>query len=213
MNTIQYMWDFKPNEKNRFPLDVVTTNREFIYDFSIENPSKIKNLLHTEIFPELASLYELIPHWVIKADLVRLLVVYFKGGYYSDADCFINKIFYKHNDNHNVLLFIEHICNSVHELGPRECKDPDNKVRIANYFFGSKSIEHPFLKEVIDECINRLKQLLIIEKKTSWDHNDILWVCGPDVITTIYHKSKCHYHDIFLYDASFLTHKCYGSWR
>ena len=70
-----------------------------------------------------------------------------------------------------------------------------------------------FLKEVIEECINRLNKLLIIENRRVLNNEDILWVCGPDVITTIYHESKNKYNDIFLYDTTFLNHKCNGSWR
>lgn len=212
-DNINYMWNFKPNEKQSFPRDVVNNNLNYIMHYYVITPSAIENLLNNNIFQDLLNLYHLIPHWIIKADLLRLLVVYFHGGLYLDADCFIKKQLNMHNERDNIILFTEHICHSVNELGQRECKNPENVLRVANFCFGAKPINHPFLKEVIHECIHRLKQLLIIEKKSNLDHRDILWVCGPDVITTIYHKSKHNYHDIFLYDNTFLNHKCYGSWR
>jgi hypothetical protein len=110
-----------------------------------------------------------------------------------------------------MVVFTEHVCKSVNELGPRECKHPDNVVRIANFCFGSSTVQHPFLKEVIEECIRRLTQILF-EKNTKLSQRDVLWMCGPDVITTIYHRSK-HKYDITLYDTTYLQHKCYGSWR
>jgi hypothetical protein len=101
----------------------------------------------------------------------------------------------------------------VDHLGSRECKHPDNVVRIANYAFGSKMKHHPFLKEVIEECIERMGQLFLVENNQNVNSQDILWVCGPDVITTVYHRSKHNYTDVFLYDQTYLQHKCYGSWR
>jgi hypothetical protein len=216
MNNIIYLWKFKPNEKKYFPQDVVINNLKYIENYKIiNNPSIIVNFIknNNNIFPNLLQLYNKIPHWVIKTDLARLLAVYLNGGLYADSDCFIKNKLDKHNDTDNMILFIEHICNSVKDLGKKECKNPENLVRIANFCFGSKTKNHPFLKEVIEECINRLNKLLIIEKKTNFNHEDILWVCGPDVITTIYHRSKNKYNDIFLYDNTFLNHKCAGSWR
>ena len=216
MNNIIYLWKFKPNEKKYFPQDVVINNLKYIENYKIiNNPSIIEEFIinSNHIFPDLLQLYNRIPHWVIKTDLGRLLTVYLHGGLYADSDCFIKKNLDQHNDTHNIILFIEHKCNSVNELGKRECKNNKNLLRIANFCFGSNTINHPFLKEVIEECICRLKKLLIIEKKTNFSHEDILWVCGPDVITTIYHKSKNKYNDIFLYDKTFLNHKCNSSWR
>lgn len=216
MNNIIYLWKFKPNETKYFPQDVVVNNLKYIENYKIiNNPSIIESFIinSNHIFPDLLQLYNRIPHWVIKTDLGRLLAVYLHGGLYADADCFIKKKLDKHNDTDNIILFIEHICKSVDSLGKRECKNSTNLVRIANFCFGSKTKNHPFLKEVIEECIYRLNKLLIIENKTNFSHEDILWVCGPDVITTIYHKSKNNYNDIFLYDNTFLNHKCNSSWR
>lgn len=212
MNNIKYVWRFKPNEKNKIPQDVIINNLKFIEKYKIVTPNIIEPFINNDIFPGLLKLYLLIPHWVVKSDLIRLLIIYFNGGLYSDADCFIKKQFNNDTDNHNIFLFTERICN-LSDLGSRECKNPENVLRVANYFFGSKTKRHPFLKEVIDECINRLTQLLLIEQKKIFDNNDILWSCGPDVITTIYHKSKQKYNDIRLHDNTYLNHKCYGSWR
>lgn len=111
-----------------------------------------------------------------------------------------------------MFLFTEKTMESVNQLGPRECKNPENILRISNYFFGTSIKKHPFLKEVINECINRLEQILIIEKNTNLSWRDILWTCGPDVITTIYHKSRSKYN-ILLFDSSTIKHYCYSSWR
>lgn len=213
MNVINYLWEFKPNEKNKLNNNVINNNLKYINEYKIITPNILELLLDNTIFLYIQEWYSFIPHWVIKTDLGRLLIIYLNGGLYSDADCFIKKQFNNHTDAHNVILFTEHICSSVNKLGPRECKNPENVLRIANYCFGSKTIRHPFFKEVIDECINRLKQLLVVENNQDFSNKDILWVCGPDVITTIYHQSKHKYNDIYLYDKSFLNHKNFGSWR
>ena len=214
MKHITYLWKFKPDEKHPFPLEVIRHNARYISSYHILTPSYLDAFFNNEVFPGLREIYNSIPKWVIQSDVARLLAVYFQGGFYFDADCFIRKPFHRHTQQHTLLLFTEHIYASVDSLGPRESKHPDNVLRVANYGFGARIAKHPFLKEVIDECIVRLKQLLVIENKTSnLSHEDILWVCGPDVITTVYHQSKAKYRDIFLYDTTYLEHRCQGSWR
>jgi mannosyltransferase OCH1-like enzyme len=203
------MWNFKSSERKAINPDVILHNSKYIKGNTIITPVELDELITTEVFSELPELYHIIPHWIVKCDLGRLLLVYFYSGIYSDVDCFIKKSF--HNDN--VILFTEHICTSVDQLGERECKDPENLLRVANYFFGSKTKRHPFFKEVIEECLRRLKTLLILENKQELNHADVLWVCGPDVVTTIFHKSKHKYDDITLHDDTFLRHECNSSWR
>ena len=212
MDKILYLWDFKPNETKSIPSDVIQHNSNFISEYKIIKPCDIDSFLNDDVFPELSELYFIIPHWVIKTDLVRLLMVYFYGGFYCDSDCFIQKLINVDSKNCKIALFIEWVCPE-NTLGPRECKHLDNLTRIANYSFGCNTTRHPFFKEVIEECIRRMKQIFIIEKQINLSQQDILWVCGPDVITTIYHSSKHKYNDIFLYDQSYLNHKNCGSWR
>ena len=207
------MWDFKPNEVNMIPKDPINNNSKYVKNHAIITPRVLEPILKNNVFPKLLEVYPLIPKWVIKTDLGRLLVIYFNGGIYADTDCFIQKPLTVHKENHKVILFVEKVCNSINELGHRECKNPENVVRIANYCFGSKVKKHPFFKEVIEECFNRLNKLLIIERRTELSHADILWVCGPDAITTVYHNVRQRYNDIYLYDKDYLNHTSTGSWR
>jgi mannosyltransferase OCH1-like enzyme len=211
MDTIHYLWGFKPNETGIINHSVIENNLKYVNNYKIWGPEHIYDLLNNDIFPGIAELYNLIPHWVVKTDLVRLLILFFHGGIYSDSDCLIQE--YHDIRHYKISLFTEHKCNSLNDLGPRERTNPEHLLRIANYFFRSKSLQHPFLKDVIDECIRRLKHLLYVEKVSNLGNDDILWVCGPDVITTIYHRSKYNYNDIFLYDTGLLQHRCHGSWR
>ena len=209
-NNIIYMWNFKPSEKREFPINTIDNNKKFFENFKIINPSDIEELLNLNEFEDLKELYNLIPHWVSKADLGRLLYIYYNGGFYIDADCFIKKNI-DINDN-NCFLFIEKIAN-ISRLGPRECKNPDNSVRIANYCFGTTVKKHPFIKQVIIECLNRIKQICIEENIKKISRKDILWLCGPDAITSVYHNVKNDYKDIKLLNRSYLRHNCTGSWK
>ncbi len=214
MDNITYMWNFKPNEVKTIPMNVIENNKKYYKNYQIIGPEIIQSLINNnDISDKLINLYNLIPHWVVKADLGRLLYIYYNGGFYSDVDAFIVKTpvnkTYQYCD---MFLFTEKTMESVNQLGPRECKNPENILRISNYFFGTSIKKHPFLKEVINECINRLEQILIIEKNTNLSWRDILWTCGPDVITTIYHKSRSKYN-ILLFDSSTIKHYCYSSWR
>lgn len=215
MDNITYMWNFKPNEVKTIPMNVIEYNKKYIKNYQIIGPEIIQSLINNnDISDKLINLYNLIPHWVVKADLGRLLYIYYNGGFYSDVDAFIVKTpviptKYQYCD---MFLFTEKRMKSVNQLGPRECKNPENILRISNYFFGTSIKKHPFLKEVINECINRLEQILIIEKNTNFSQKDILWTCGPDVITTIYHKSRSNYN-ILLFDSSIIKHYRYSSWR
>ena len=106
MNKIFYLWNFKPNESSPVPNNVVQHNSNYIPEHRVITPSDIDSFLNDDIFPELSDLYFLIPHWIIKTDLARLLFVYFHGGFYFDTDCFIQKPINKHSANDNVVLFI-----------------------------------------------------------------------------------------------------------
>jgi hypothetical protein len=118
-----------------------------------------------------------------------------------------------------MILFTEFIV-SVDKLGPRECKHPRNAVRIANFAFASNFKRHPFLESCIRECIRRLTILFDNTNTEKWEETDILWVCGPDVITTMYHAQfgDDGYHadvdsSIRLIETGCLLHLGYGSWR
>ncbi len=190
----------KPNESGT-PNDKIIKHNEQYYPYKVIGPNDILPLVN-DYSKDLALLWEKIPHWVIKCDIARLLYIYYHGGFYMDCDCIIRK---KIDLNSPLILFIEKIV-PVSKLGPREIKLPDHSVRVSNYAFYAEK-KHVFLKMALDECIARL---LILPKKITT--HDILWVCGPDVITTVYHKYKKIYH-ITLLDQSYLNHIGVGSWR
>lgn len=204
-----YMWNFKPAENSPIPTSCIDHNKTFFPEMNVVSVTDIERLAKS--FPDLENLWDRIPHWIIKADIGRLLYIYFHGNFYFDVDCRIRKKIPLDSERY-MILFTEMILKNVNRLGPRECKNPENVLRVANYAFGTNVIRHPFLHEVILECIKRLA-FLIESGPSKLQQLDILWVCGPDVITTVYHRSKSHYPDLILLDMSYLSHLCHGSWR
>jgi len=204
-----YMWNFKPEEKASMPMASIDNNKNFFTGFNVVSLADIESLIPH--YPELEKLWNLIPHWIIKADIGRLLYIYFHGDFYFDVDCNVRKNIAT-DSNSFLILFTETLLKDVKKLGPRECKNPENVLRVANYAFGTNVIKHPFLDEVILECVKRL-DFLVNSRPPELLQSDILWVCGPDVVTTIYHKSGHRYHDLILLDTSYLSHLCHGSWR
>ncbi len=207
--TANYLWDFKPPGGGQIPAEFIKLNERFVRNSNIVSPGDIESLISH--YPDLERLWSRIPHWVIKTDLGRLLYIYFNGNFYFDVDCVIRKKI-SIRARRFFILFTEMIVSDVSKLGPRECKNPENVLRVANYAFGTNVIRHPFLNEVILECIDRL-DFLIREGRAALTHQDILWVCGPDVITSIYHEAKSRYPDLVLLDTSFIGHLANGSWR
>lgn len=159
---------------------------------------------------DIQSLWDNIPHWVIKTDIARLVYIYLHGGVYLDSDCLVLRDFSYVLETKDVVVFVEHVV-PISNLGPLEDKSPEHSVRIANYAFAAKDRYHPFLKGCIDECFRRLRMFL--DKGVDPSQQDILWMCGPDVITTQYHSYKKVAKDVVLLDRSFLKHFSTGSWR
>jgi len=203
-----YMWGMKPDEKSKCPMDIINNNKKY-FDYSIVGRNEIEILVNKYPSKKLVNIWKNIPKWIIQADLGRLLYIYYHGGFYFDIDCEIKKDISK-EINKNTILFTEY-----ENVNPNKLSKRENKLmtlRVANYAFGSTIKNNPFIKECIELCIKRL-EILKQEGKNSNNLNDtdILWVCGPDVITTVYHNSKKN--NIQLLNKTFLVNKNLGSWR
>ncbi len=195
-----YMWNMNPRETKVPNKKIMFENAKIFPIYKIIGPADILPLVQ-QFSSELYDMWASIPHWVIQADIGRLLYIYYNGGMYLDCDCLIKK---KIKSSASIVLFTEWV--PLNRLGPRECKNQANKVRVANFAFLANVKEHLFLKHVIQECIRRLHILPSIPTVS-----DILWVCGPDVITTVYHAQKTY--DVELLDNSYLSHYNAGSCR
>lgn len=194
-----YLWNMNPKE-TRLPNEkVFQHNARYLPNYKVMGPKDIEPLL--TLFPEIQSQWDTIPHWVIKADIGRLLYIYENGGTYLDCDCIIQQTLPK-----EPWICVEKIV-PVHSLGPKESKHPLHSVRIANYAFAFPK-HHPLLKDALNECAKRLP---FVENSSP---ANILWVCGPDVMTTVYHRlSVDEKKEIALLNTTFIKHLAIGSWR
>ncbi len=196
------LWNFNPNETALFPSVFEHVNGRFLDSFRVVRPVDIQPCLAE--FPPLRNNWSRIAPWIVCSDLARLLHVYTHGGFYFDSDCEILRKFPQVPEP--VVLFLEAILPSTSFLGPREDKHPDRRLRIANYAFGATVPCHPFFRECIEECVRRLEQL----GYTAQTSQDVLWVCGPDVITSLYHSQR---HVVHRLDFGYLKHRAASSWR
>ena len=154
---------------------------------------------------------------VVLADISRYYLMCKEGGFYLDLDVNVNQDLYdivksSLMNNENIILFTEHDnCNPMY-MGKRENKDHTH--RIYNCMFWTKG-NHKFWKECIDLTIERCK-ILIADNKEITDE-DVIWVSGPDVITTIYNENYKNDKQIRVYDGiksrEILTHLNGGTWR
>lgn len=216
-SSIVYMWNFKPDERAAIPMTCININKQFIPKHVIVTPADIIPILSS--FPGLPELWAKIPHWIVRADLGRLLYIYKHGGVYMDMDCVITTNPFGRDSinpkSDRMILFTEFMVN-IDVLGPRECKNPRNALRVANFAFAANYKRHPFLELCIRECMRRL-EVLFQSNLDEWAETDILWVCGPDVITTMYHEQAADAADsdssIRLIERGYLRHLGYGSWR
>lgn len=214
--TAVYMWHIKPDEPKKLPMKNIQKNA-FYFEPKIIGAKEVENLALEMQCDRLFSLWKRIPTtwWIVKADLGRLIYVYLNGGFYFDVDCKVRKNFLEESKN-KLTLFVERKLKSVKKLGPREDTSENRTLRIANYAFGSPNKKHPFLKKVIQECLDRL-EIIFKEFKSApppkLQNSDVIWVCGPDVLTSMYHDFKHQFDDILLLDKSYLKHQCFGGWR
>lgn len=154
---------------------------------------------------------------VVLADISRYYLMWREGGFYLDLDVRVNRdlneiVKANLSNNKHIILFTEHDnCNPMY-MGKRENKDHTH--RIYNCMFWTKE-NLKFWKECIDLTIERCK-LLIAENSEITDE-DVIWVSGPDVITTIYNEKYRDDKMVKVYHGvksrEILTHLNGGTWR
>ena len=217
MNTAIYLWKFKPKETKPCPRSAIDKNSSFIPHHKIVGPKSIRKLVG-RYSKELEDLWDNIPHWIIKCDVGRLLYLYFNGGLYMDIDCFLKKHLPPRlrgeRGKNKVVLFIENRVALEH-LGPREIRKPAFQLRIANYIIGVGKVKHPFIKKILDEGIRRLKIILKDQQKVGdkVPITDILWIFGPDLVTTMYHEVGHTSPSVNLLGRNWVKHCCMNSWK
>ena len=163
-------------------------------------------------FPELAEMFTGLPRNIMRADMIRYLLMYRLGGLYVDTDYEMIKPF--DLTDHDIVL--------CWEGDPRT---GEGHFLVANSIFAS-SPGHPFFKMIIDE--------LKVNPPLSADA-DVETATGPGLVTRVYQsavKAGLHpyaapapefnpitprnarqYQEILNNGVSYGIHHCHGSWR
>jgi mannosyltransferase OCH1-like enzyme len=161
--------------------------------------------------PELLEVYTRLPKNIMRADVIRYVLMYTHGGLYLDTDYEMLKPF--DLSHHSLVL-------------PWEKSDErGNPIGVANSLFASVPA-HPFWRMLIDD--------LIANPPLSPDI-DVIEATGPGFVTRMYHRAREAGLDIYTpqrelfnpitprlrrdYNAivsrgvSYGIHHCFGSWR
>lgn len=163
-------------------------------------------------FPDFLDVYQRLPRDIMRADVIRYLLMYRLGGLYADLDYEMLKPF-DLNARAIVLPW-----ETDGDFGP-------GKDRIGNSFFASEP-GHPFFKMVIDD--------LTVNPPLNAG-GDAIGATGPVFLTRIYHQAVAAGMDLFttarpLFNprspqsprqyrailnnpATYGIHHCSGSWR
>ncbi len=213
---IHYIWKVNSEKTEAVPMQYIKKNEKYA-NTKIHNLADIEKLL--EFHPNVLEIWDKIPRWIIKADIGRILLVYEYGGFYSDIDVLIMKNFLIDIiHKKDMILFIEGIFPREDApfdfLNYEEYADKDLKkkehIRIANYFFGCMFPKHPFLLDLLNEAVKRIK--ICIKENIEITDSQVLFLAGPDVFCFTYHK-KDIYPGVHLMDETYLKHMCYNTWK
>jgi len=130
------------------------------------------------------------------------------GGLYLDNDAHLRRPLTGKEwlDPRGVWVFEKKV--HVSALSRRERANPASE-RVGNYAFGSAQPRCQALRRVIEECITRIK-LLLEENLERWNDSEVLWVCGPDVLSAICNKNPELFSPRL---KDFCTHRGAGTWR
>ena len=164
--------------------------------------------------PEFLDVYHKLPRNIMRADVIRYVIMYVMGGLYLDTDYEMLKPF--DLTQHDVVIPME---TDGSEPGS------DGKIRLANSIFASVP-GHPFWRMVLDD--------LISNPPVSADVN-VLNTTGPLFLTRIYEQARAaglnihtpapilfspitprlkrDYRAIVRSGASYGIHHCHGTWR
>lgn len=137
-------------------------------------------------YPQYQEIYDKFPRNVQKADFIRYLIVYDKGGFYFDLDCIpINHLIPLISDRESV-YFVETLTpitwpEETVRLFPIRKGIPEFRERIANYAFGAVS-EHFSILLILQKVIQRISENPNIVGDSSYY---VLYTTGPSALTRV----------------------------
>lgn len=216
IQAIHRVWIGEPQLKVDYFNLIKTVNccfNDFIPVYWTDYNSKI---FIRECFPEWYKfLFESNKNPALISDIFRYLVLNRYGGLYSDFDIEIldfNKARNLIKDNDFAVLTeieINDTFSNKTKTIPIRKGIPEDKRRIANYFIYSNP-NHPIWNHIIDEMKIRLKNAIL-------EDYDVLYVTGPDLMSTIVNKyaNQLNLKVLDLSDSKCIKHHCHGNhtWR
>jgi hypothetical protein len=120
---------------------------------------------------------------VMRSDILRLLIIYDRGGMYSDHDVHWQR---KRLDlNHDLVLWTEFahmnegVRNNMAITREHRGETPEYNVRIANYVFWSRTPQSP----VIGRCLERVQERMQKNAAKPLSAYGVLYTTGPDALT------------------------------
>lgn len=136
------------------------------------------------------------------SDIIRYCVLYKHGGIYTDYDVEYKSNFLRdaiEDNNFEIPVFLTEciLTDDFIEQSksfPNREGEPEDPIRVASFCLYSPP-NNPIIRDIIDLIIIRLS----IGLKPSTDY-DIIWLAGPDTISTIVNNTK---HDYILLNPEF----------
>ena len=145
-------------------------------DRVIVGPNEVELYLDSELL----NLYNSVPIPVMKSDILRLGIIYNRGGWYCDMDVKPSVPWKKIMKNYDVILFSEED-NKEYWGCPKE--DRTQTLRIAYDLFYAKA-KDDFIKHVINTLKSRCREDGFLKTNNKCD---IFYYTGPDMFTSAYH--------------------------
>jgi len=206
--TLHFMWGIWDETPFPYVNQVENICTRLGYSYKVHSKNDIENLVDryaNEFNIDIIKAYYKIQRKVSRADIGRYLVIFYYSGIYLDNDAILTQqLTKKEYLNEQGVWFTEKRLrpDMMHKLGHREAK---YSHRIANYAFGCHKIQSLVMKKIIDEAIARTLKI-----DNPWTDKDVIYCTGPDVITTLYHRTKLFSK---AHPKKYVKHKAHGSWK
>jgi hypothetical protein len=120
---------------------------------------------------------------VMRSDILRLLVIYDRGGMYSDHDTHWQRK--RLNLNYDLIVWTEFAHNNedvrknMAITREHRGETPEYNVRIGNYVFWSRAPHSP----VIERCLERVQKRMQKNADAPLSIYGVLYTTGPDAMT------------------------------
>ncbi|OKL63853.1 hypothetical protein UA08_01118 [Talaromyces atroroseus] len=197
------IWQIAKNEAQRGSDSLSLEHHNSEWEYALVTDEKAINFVTNVLsaVPEIAGAYMSYPHYVLRTDLLRYLLLWYYGGFYADMDVFparsiktcpdLKPLFFADDDkqkptprNVSLILGIELDEPYISTRGMREWHWT-RRYGFMQYTMYAPRRFSPLLREIITRVIAHTKQHN--ERLSSYigrySQNAVLGMTGPDVVT------------------------------